>query len=188
VYPVEWQESWRELHPGWQYRLWTDADLSDLARAHYPDFVELLETARGVIKGDVGRLLVLHHCGGLYADLDYMALRPMDELVREGAGWVCTMDGYTHNAIMAAVPGYPMMIAAAREALARWQRSPKSPPEWISGPGLIEEQSKRWGPSRWTGDQVCPLDWRKEITGGEWRELLMQCGEAHAVTFWKHNW
>lgn len=189
VYPEEWTASWKALHPQWEYRLWSRADLQALAASDYPEFAELFAAAREVVKADVGRLLILHKHGGLYADLDYLALKPMDDLVRGGSLWVNTLEGgYTHNALMAGVAGHRMWLAAAREALKRWRAKPKAAPEWIGGPSLVQEMAAKFKARRWAGSQVCPLDWQNSEHEGEWRDLLARCGGAHAVTFWSHNW
>lgn len=69
--PKEWPESWKRLNPDWEYKLWTDDDLIKLVRDHYPDLEELFVSyPNPVQRADLGRYLILHHCGGVYADLD----------------------------------------------------------------------------------------------------------------------
>ena len=33
-------ETWREMLPGWEYRLWTDYMNREFVRTHYTDFLE----------------------------------------------------------------------------------------------------------------------------------------------------
>jgi hypothetical protein len=189
VYPEPWQASWRELHPDWAYELWTDEDLLALAEAHYPTFVPLMREALGVIKADVGRLLVLHRHGGLYADLDYIALRPMDELVSGGEVFVSVAaDGYAHNALLAAVPGNEFIMAAARAALARWKTARHMSPEWISGPVLMTTLVPKHKVTRWDPDLVTPLDWRAGRRPIDPLDPGPEFPDAYAVTTWRHNW
>lgn len=69
--PSHASDSWQNLGGGWDWRLWTDADLLALVRDHYPHLEELyLSYPHNVQRADLGRYLVLDHCGGLYADLD----------------------------------------------------------------------------------------------------------------------
>lgn len=187
IYPEAWTASWKLHHPGWVYKLWTDKDLLALARKDYPEFSELLATASGVVKADVGRLLVLHRHGGLYADLDYLALGPMDHLLADTGFHFCELPGgWASNALLACAPGDPLALAMAREALARWQRKPRGRVEWIGGPDLLAEMAKKHPVVRWRPADVCPLDWR----GGEhevpW--IPERADGAMAVTFWRHNW
>jgi mannosyltransferase OCH1-like enzyme len=79
--PKEWPESWKRINPGWTYRLWTDADLLALVQSHYPDLEQLfLSYPNPVQRADMGRYLILHHCGGVYADLDTECLSPLDPI------------------------------------------------------------------------------------------------------------
>lgn len=77
-------ESWRRLNPGWAWQLWTDADLLALVQSHYPALEALYRSyPKGVQRADLGRYLVLDHCGGLYADLDTQCLASLDVLADE---------------------------------------------------------------------------------------------------------
>lgn len=70
-----WRERWMELHPEWEHRLWTDAEIADL------DFEtrDLFESTDHVaMKSDLIRVEVIRKFGGLYVDTDYECLRPLD--------------------------------------------------------------------------------------------------------------
>lgn len=189
IYPERWTESWKLHHPEWDYRFWTDADLVRFTAENYPEFNYLIREARGVVKADVGRLLLLYHFGGLYADMDYLCLKPMDELIRGNSAFVSTLSiNYTHNALMACCPGYPLMIDAAREALRRWNRDPHGNPEWISGPDLLTQLVKKYRPTHWDQHLVCPIDWRLSPASGLGDVATEKYHDAHAITFWRHNW
>lgn len=69
--PQEWPESWCQKNPGWDYRLWTDDDLLHLVREYYPSLEPLYHSySLQIQRADLGRYLILHQCGGLYADID----------------------------------------------------------------------------------------------------------------------
>jgi hypothetical protein len=58
-------QTWREKHPDWEYRLWTDDDLERLVTDFYPHFLEqFLSYPNPVQRADAGRYLVLHRHGG----------------------------------------------------------------------------------------------------------------------------
>jgi len=115
-------ESWRRSHPGWRYRFWTDNDLHDLVRTHYPALWPLFDALPLVIeKVDIARCLILHHCGGVYADMDIECLNSFETLL---AGRHCVLfeEPAAHqlehapapmvsNAIMAASPRHPVFEA-----------------------------------------------------------------------------
>lgn len=72
--------SWPLLHPGWEIRLWTDDDLTQLVATEYPHLAGLYSGyGLPIQRADLGRYLVLRSHGGVYADLDAEALRPFDE-------------------------------------------------------------------------------------------------------------
>lgn len=72
------------MNPGWDYKLWTDADLLTLVQTHYPELEELyVSYPNPVQRADLGRYLVLHHCGGVYADVDTECLSSLDPLTAD---------------------------------------------------------------------------------------------------------
>lgn len=82
--PKEWPESWKRNNKGWEYRLWTDEDLLSLVQVHYPDLEELYHSyPNPVQRADLGRYLILHHCGGIYADIDTECISSLDEIEDE---------------------------------------------------------------------------------------------------------
>ena len=67
--------SWRQHHPDWEYRLWTDEDLEELARSHYPHLLDQFRAYRHPVqRADIGRYMILHRHGGVYADIDTTCL------------------------------------------------------------------------------------------------------------------
>lgn len=190
VYPKNWVDSWRKHHPGWDYRLWTDEDLQALADEHYPEFSDVMRDAVGVVRADFGRLLVLYHFGGLYVDLDYAATKPMDGLLKGGETFLSTLDGnYVHNALMATAPGVELFYATAEEGLQRFRDDPTQAPEYIAGPGTLTFVSLRFPYVALPQELVCPIDWRRKTrVDVDERYPDVAFPDAHAVTFWRHNW
>ena len=79
-----WQAGWRRLHPGWDYRLWTDAALDAFVRRHYPAYAGLYRSyPEAIMRADMARYLLLEHFGGVYADLDAECLASFEPLVAE---------------------------------------------------------------------------------------------------------
>jgi UDP:flavonoid glycosyltransferase YjiC (YdhE family) len=66
-----WYDSWRNYHPEWQFRLWTDDDCRDLVADHYAWFLPVYDAYTDPIKRvDAARYFIFHHYGGVYVDLD----------------------------------------------------------------------------------------------------------------------
>ncbi len=80
---AELQTRLRSLHPDWEYRLWTDEDNRALVAQSYPDMLSLYDALpKNVMRADVIRYLILDNVGGVYCDLDYEVVRPLDEMVQ----------------------------------------------------------------------------------------------------------
>jgi mannosyltransferase OCH1-like enzyme len=117
--------SWRTLHPSWEYRLWTDADIEHFVRSRFPALVPLFDRYPYAIQRvDAFRYLLLYDQGGLYADLDIECLRPFDDLRECRAVLPMTAPVGLSNDLMMAEPGHPLFLAAIEalpESFLRWQ-------------------------------------------------------------------
>jgi inositol phosphorylceramide mannosyltransferase catalytic subunit len=123
--PEEWRDcvnSWKRHHPDWEYRMWTDAESEAFVRRHYPDFLStFLGYPYGIQRADAIRYLVLHQLGGVYADMDYECLQPLDPLLEHHSAIIglepaehaaiSKVDHMLCNALMASERGHPFMAA-----------------------------------------------------------------------------
>lgn len=73
----KWQASLLQLHPDWEYKLWTDKEVAELSMINQRYYDE--ETNYGA-KADILRLEILNQFGGLYVDIDFECLKPFDLL------------------------------------------------------------------------------------------------------------
>lgn len=74
--------SWRTHMPEYELRLWTEENFDiDL----YPYAREAYDKGMYAFVSDVARLWALEQFGGVYMDVDMMAYRPLDELLRYAA-------------------------------------------------------------------------------------------------------
>jgi glycosyltransferase involved in cell wall biosynthesis len=77
-----WHASWKRLNPGFELRLWTDADIAGFVATHYPQWQAVMRDYQAPISRiDLARYLILHHHGGVYADLDEECLKPFAPLL-----------------------------------------------------------------------------------------------------------
>lgn len=75
-WPRGWKlfhETWHDLHKDWYFVFWLNEHNELLAKCS--GFEELFQARSDLQKADLARLLYLHRYGGLYADMDYLALR-----------------------------------------------------------------------------------------------------------------
>jgi len=67
-----WMSSWLALE-GWEYKLWTDADLKNISLYNQ----DLFDMTKNIgEKSDILRLEILFQYGGVYVDTDFECLRP----------------------------------------------------------------------------------------------------------------
>jgi hypothetical protein len=172
VYAPEWRQSWARLHPDWQTTLWTDADLLALATRIDPAVAAVMQTAPGVVKADLGRYLILYDRGGMYADLDYEALRNVEPLLR-GHRAVTSWDSprgvqrrCLNQAWMAAAAGLPVFLHLAREGARRWRGAPslraRHVVESTTGPDMFTQEITRMAGSDvhvLLDRRMCPVQW-----------------------------
>jgi hypothetical protein len=89
-------------------------------RDHYPDFLPTFDAySYNIQRADAIRYLVLHNLGGVYVDLDYECLRPLEPLLAEHTFVIglepaqhaseCGEDRLLCNALMASVPGHTFL-------------------------------------------------------------------------------
>ena len=66
------RNSWIKNFEGFEHRLWTDEDIDELIHTHYPQYREMYDSFPvHIMKIDFVRFAIMHHCGGIYADMDY---------------------------------------------------------------------------------------------------------------------
>ncbi|CAK0786783.1 hypothetical protein CVIRNUC_009997 [Coccomyxa viridis] len=121
---LKWQESWKRTHPEWEYMFWTDADNRQLVEDYYPWFLDTYDAfPLPIMKADAVRICYMHLYGGMYADLDYEAIRNMDDLLQGHGVYLADMysdldfqpgdEGVSKlvpNAWMASVPRHPFWL------------------------------------------------------------------------------
>lgn len=83
--PRDWQRfarSWRRFHPDHEHVLWGPEESRAFVAAHYPGFLKTYdEYPQPIQRVDSLRVLLLHHFGGVYVDLDVECLRNVEALL-----------------------------------------------------------------------------------------------------------
>lgn len=113
------------LNPGMKIHYLSDRQCRMYVRQHCDDEIAEIYNAEkaGHFRGDICRAAVLLEEGGFYADLDLEPTVPFKSLVDDSTKFmsVFTHDGAVLNALMAAVPGSPVMKETLQEVL-HWYR------------------------------------------------------------------
>ena len=105
------QRSWIERNPGFEYRFWTDEDIGRFIAEEHPALLPVFHGyADPIARIDLARYLILRRFGGVYADLDFECLRPIDGLL-EGRSFVVGLEPEEHGGLAKAVErGLPRIL------------------------------------------------------------------------------
>ncbi|CAO3411538.1 glycosyltransferase [Azospirillum largimobile] len=105
------QRSWSARNPGFAYRFWTDEDIGRFVAEEHPALLPVFQGyADPIARIDLARYLILRRFGGVYADLDFECLRPIDGLL-EGRSFVVGLEPEEHGRLAkAAERGLPRIL------------------------------------------------------------------------------
>ncbi|MCH9620730.1 MAG: hypothetical protein S4CHLAM20_01310 [Chlamydiia bacterium] len=73
----EYTKTWKAMHPGWEYKLWTNKDVEDFDWINKDMF---LRAKNPGMKADIWRYEIVHKYGGVYVDCDMESQRPLDPM------------------------------------------------------------------------------------------------------------
>ncbi|MEO0795895.1 MAG: glycosyltransferase [Verrucomicrobiota bacterium] len=113
-----WQQKVKDLHPNWEYRLWTDDDSRELIKDKYPQDLERFDALpRNIMRSDMTRYFVMDSIGGFYLDLDYEVYQSFEPVAakydfvlpknREPGDTSKIKQWQVGNAIFGSSPGHP---------------------------------------------------------------------------------
>jgi mannosyltransferase OCH1-like enzyme len=207
--PDKWQplqQSWKEKHPTWEYRFTTDADNRHFFEQNYPGFLPVYDAyPLDINRAEAYRYFAMYHYGGVYVDMDFEALRPIDELLRdrqivfgfEPASHVNEYMVQTRglkqivcNAFLASVPHHPF-----------WEHVQKLLIENRHAPTLFDATSiflltRAWAtfpepsqvtivPSEW----LYPIDHHEYLQGITREQILTHVTpQTYAIHHWHGSW
>lgn len=152
--PEHWKEGRQkclDLHPEYEYILWTDAMTDEFIEKEYPWFLETFRNYQyGIERADAIRYFVLSHYGGVYIDLDDGCERKLDCLLTVPAFARKTSPTGISNDVMGSVPKHPF-FTKLMNSLKKYDRNWRIPYITImasTGPlfvSMVWKQYKRWG-------------------------------------------
>jgi mannosyltransferase OCH1-like enzyme len=148
----------RHRNPGWEFRLWDDADNRALFESHFPDRLDAYDGLPfGVMRADIARYAYMAAEGGFYIDTDYELLRPLDQfadfdLVLPVSREPGSADGFRlGNAILGSEPGNEFWVTLLDRAFAdpRSKKCTVNDIEDTTGPDFLTrvylERADGWG-------------------------------------------
>lgn len=209
----EYLAKWRDMHPDWDVRLWTDAMMRRFVAEHYPGFVAIYDGyGHPIQRADSFRYLVLNVLGGVYADLDVEPFRSINELV-DGLECFVGVEPDEHmgtdrkhsgtpyllsNAFMGAVPGhaYFSSIVALLPVVADTPDIFYSTgPSLTTGAGVRLPRADRpslilpclWSPLR-DGGKPCKSDAYLDKLLGDDFDIVWADKEMFVSHYWLTSW
>ena len=116
--PDHWKicpESIKKIMPDWQYVLFNDEENRDLVAKYFPDFLPYYDAfPHNIMRADAARYCFLYIYGGLYMDLDFEVLHPLDSLFTYDIDIYLVKSGnvgsYYTNSFMASKPRCPFWL------------------------------------------------------------------------------
>ncbi|WP_027183038.1 tetratricopeptide repeat protein [Desulfovibrio inopinatus] len=153
---LRFAKSWKIHNPDYDYQLFDERAARIFLKEHYPAnyFKVYLGLKPGAQKADFLRLALLYKYGGIYADIDDMCLKPLDDFIPSDTKlmlWQEPMMSVGNNFIVA-VPEHPVIEYALHRAVEAMERGDHET-IWLStGPGLLSRSlavyfAQNWGDS-----------------------------------------
>ena len=192
-WPASWkkcQDTWKRLHPDFEYVLWTDDSLDRFMKREFPDFYPSWSAYDQNIKRiDTARYFILYRYGGIYADMDCECVQRFYEKLPSGKAsigespWHQKFGERFQNSLMASPPEHPFwetVIAVVVERL----------PGCVdgghvlqcTGPDVINEAAKRY-----VANGINALD-RRKYAGNEKNESLASTRGMYVVHYGTEMW
>jgi mannosyltransferase OCH1-like enzyme len=137
----------------WVVVLWTDAANEALVRHEYPALLELYLSYSPIQRADLCRYLYMQAVGGVYADLDFQSLQPLDALLAQAHALVLGQEPAEHalllersprqlcNAILLSRPRHPLWSSLLGR-LGAYALDPDAPAS--TGPRMLEREAQHY--------------------------------------------
>lgn len=188
--------SWQEKHPDWEYILWTEETLKSYKFQNKRAF----DTAWNYgAKSDILRYELVEHFGGIYVDVDFECIRPLDPLVYAHSFFTSIGDyDYVNNAIFGAAPHHPILQKIVKIVSVIPDHELTGSPWDNTGPKFFTNQVCRYLKRRNDGI-IYPIKffhpmpnylrhqyWRGELSSSFLRSLFIK--ETFAIHYWAGSW
>lgn len=192
------QESMKRLHPEWEYKLWTDADIPGF-KLYNQEFYDAAKNYGA--KADILRYEILSRYGGVYLDIDFVCIRPLDVLLQYDA-WATNAGGDFANGAIGAVPGHPILEDTILSLKDSWNAHKEAGDVIDSvGPRHLERSFMKFVGNKDMNIIVFPTDFfypllprdkdeglEAQLTGNKTVMKKFIKPETFAIHFWAGSW
>jgi len=173
---VEFTNNWRDLHPDWDYKLWTDKTISDK-----PEIKNLVDQCGAFSsKSNVVRLYAIYLEGGVYTDMDVDWVQNFDKLLNVNAFAARQQQHLFCNAVFGAISNSEWVKSQIEELPTLVHR----PPPW--GPPLMTRAANNFAQTEqfneYPKNYFYPFLWHQKA--GDKYEYK----NSYAIHYWEHSW
>lgn len=187
----KWTETWMNWE-GWQYKLWTEAEVKQLSLYNSKLFQEAKNFGE---KSDILRYEILYQQGGIYVDIDFKCLKPdfFDFANREysfyaGIEPLENSPLRCGNALLASSPGHPLLEATILNLSDHVKLKSGFSTLIKTGPVYLTDQFYN-NRDLFEDAIVFPPTFFYPIAGNEQKIWEFYCKpETAAVHFWERSW
>ncbi len=115
--PARWMRTWQQMDPDLTYRLWDDRSVDTFGLRNLETYRRFYEAGMFDGAADVARIEILQRFGGVYADADSIALRPLGDARFMQAGFFAAREpnedhpDLVSNAFMGAIADHPILTS-----------------------------------------------------------------------------
>ena len=202
-------QTWKKKHPGWEYRFWDGKAIEQFMESDFPDLIPLFRSYPfDVQRWDFVRYLILYRFGGLYVDLDYECIEPLDALL-----WNCScclgMEPAVNvirnnksliigNALMACIPNHDFFANIIKDmSTYNWQifRHRGTQVMESTGPFMLnrvyESYDNKDDITLLPAELITPLSLEEvqhRISGNETAEIKRKVKKAFAIHYFLGSW
>lgn len=189
-------QTWKDKHPDWEYKLWTDDEVAQFTFENPKAF----QTAKNMgSKADILRYEILYQYGGVYIDCDFECIKPLDPLVyaHEFFAGIAGFD-YLGNAVIGAKPQLPLFKKLS-SIMNSWTPDQLEQPWLNTGPLVFTRQVWAYLKQNPEKGIVYPVKffhplpntyrfayWNKELTRSFIESFFIE--ETFAVHYWAESW
>lgn len=206
--PAKWQvlqQSWQVYHPAWEYRFWTDEKNRDLISQDYAWFLPIYDAYTDNIKrADAVRYFYMYHYGGVYVDLDFQCLKPLERLLQGKElvmGWEPAANAYPNaieNRGLVHVIGNAFLASRARHPF--WEYVFKLLVESKDADGVLDatgpflltraydSYAERQQLSMVSSELLYPISSQESRNKTFRIEHLRELDKAFAIHYWHGSW
>jgi len=102
-------KTWKDKHPSWEYKLWVNEDLKKFKLTNRAAFDKAKNWGA---KSDILRYEIVNRYGGVYVDIDFECIKPLDQLNYTYDFYSCLIGGTADiaNGLVASKANHPVLI------------------------------------------------------------------------------